>query len=83
MAYLHDGEDGGEGGAGDEDEEEDAMELLVAFGIEDGEEDEACAADEGPGNREAREDLLSRMHVREEPGEVESVSVSNISVFRS
>ena len=67
-SHLHDGEDGGEGGACDEDEEEDSVKALEALGIKDGKEDEACAADKGPGDGQAGEDLLSCVHVWKEPG---------------
>ena len=41
-------EDGGEEVAGDEEEEEDVVEAGVVEGVEDGEEDEAGGADDGP-----------------------------------
>ena len=63
MTYLDDSEYSAEAHTHDEDEQKDAMQARVPLGVEDGEEDEPAAADEGPRDGEAGHDLLACTHV--------------------
>lgn len=66
RTHLDDGEDRAEPDADDEHEQEDAVEARVALRVEDGEQDEPAAADEGPEDREPGEHALAPPHGRDE-----------------
>lgn len=68
-------EDGGQQVADDEEAEEDVVQARVAVGVEDGEEDEARRAHEGPGDGQAREDLLARGGVGDQAAAVAQPAV--------
>ena len=82
-AILYDGEDSAEPDTDDEDKQEDAMQTMVSPCVEDGEEDEACAADERADHGQCGEYFLATTHVRVQPAPTISKPQMGICTLRT